>query len=74
MKPVPLRETSEKRPRRRKRSAALRKLARKKLQREGLLPMKPRVIPAPPEEPALARAPFLISKPVENPPSSARWG
>ena len=29
-----------------------RKLARKKLQREGLLPMKPRVIPGAPEEPA----------------------
>ena len=29
-----------------------RKLARKKLQREGLLPMKPRVIPGAPGEPA----------------------
>ena len=34
-----------------------RKLARKKLQREGLLPMKPRTIPGPPEE-AAPRAPL----------------
>ena len=34
-----------------------RKLARKKLQREGLLPMKPRVIPGGPGRPAPARAP-----------------
>ena len=34
-----------------------RKLARKKLQREGLLPMKPRVISGPPEE-AAPRAPL----------------
>ena len=38
-----------------------RKLARKKLQREGLLPMKPRVIPGPPEG-AAPRA-FLASDP-----------
>ena len=34
-----------------------RKLARKKLQREGLLPMKPRVIPGGPGRVGPARAP-----------------
>jgi len=34
-----------------------RKLARKKLQREGLLPMKPRVIPGAPERGGPARTP-----------------
>ena len=35
-----------------------RKLARKKLQREGLLPMKPRVIPGAPERAGPARSPL----------------
>ena len=34
-----------------------RKLARKKLQREGLLPMKPRVVPGAPETGGPARTP-----------------
>jgi small subunit ribosomal protein S21 len=38
-----------------------RKLARKKLQREGLLPMKPRVIPGPPGRGGPARTPRLLA-------------
>jgi small subunit ribosomal protein S21 len=39
-----------------------RKLARKKMQREGLLPMKPRVIPGAPGRGGRARPPLLISE------------
>ena len=39
-----------------------RKLARKKMQREGLLPMKPRVIPGAPGRGGPARASLLISE------------
>ena len=42
---------------RRKPSVSARKLCRKKLQREGLLPMKPRVVPGSPGRSGPARAP-----------------
>lgn len=57
-----LRRHYENPPRRERTPSSARKLARKKIQREGLLPMKPRVIPGGQEEAAPRASPLLISE------------